>query len=517
MIINRKAIFFIKLIIIFFFISLTIHLYRSKNIYLLNVGKNSIFNCELIQWELPFLIEKRKGFNINGTIICSHKIKQMNIKIFDKDQFEYEENSNIIIRSTKIYLSHYHNHFDFEKIPSGEKILNIILLDNKKNKYIFQNNFTVLGISKEPKHMTKYCNIKTSNPNYNISNIIDSSYNNNNNCFNNGTIIIKVPDSKIIDGILLKFYYPDNNYSIKSYSQNGTLLNYFNGLNYNMFHKYFKLNYDTKEVLIFLYTNYPNYIGICTLRIYEMDKVGISVERWKPTEKCDLMVISAHRDDELLFFGGTIPYYSFVKKKKTCTVYMCGEDIRRIREAHASQWSMGINNYPIFMGFVGGFHNGINGTINDWGGEEIVLSKIVEKIRKYKPDVIVTHDFEGEYGHPTHKTVPYLVVKAINLVGEKNKFIDTYKKYGIHEVKKLYIHLYKKNQVILNWNNREESLYNKTPFEVACIGYDKYYSQHNIFGMSFERVTKFPNNQYGLFYSKVGSDIKKDDFFENIQ
>jgi LmbE family N-acetylglucosaminyl deacetylase len=206
-----------------------------------------------------------------------------------------------------------------------------------------------------------------------------------------------------------------------------------------MFHKYYKINENSKEIIIVLYSNYSNYKGICTLRIYEKDKVGISVEQWKTTDKCELMVISAHRDDEVIFFGGTIPYYSAVKKKKICTVFMSGCDIIRIREAHESQWSMGINNYPIFMCFPGGFHDGINGTINDWGGEEKVLGKIVENIRNYKPDVIVTHDFKGERGHPTHKTVAYLVQKAVKIVSDKNKFIDTYKLYGTHEVKKIYM------------------------------------------------------------------------------
>ena len=62
------------------------------------------------------------------------------------------------------------------------------------------------------------------------------------------------------------------------------------------------------------------------MRVYEKGKVGVSVERWEFIEKCDLMVISSHRDDELLFFGGSIPFYALVKKKKYA-LYICLEQV----------------------------------------------------------------------------------------------------------------------------------------------------------------------------------------------
>lgn len=33
------------------------------------------------------------------------------------------------------------------------------------------------------------------------------------------------------------------------------------------------------------------------------------------------------------------------------------------------------------MGFQGGYHDGITGTLKDWGGEDYVMEKLVEKIR----------------------------------------------------------------------------------------------------------------------------------------
>ena len=475
---------------------------------------NTKLDCRFYDVNFPVLLNNNSNYNISGTFYCSKIISKLDISVIDRDQFDCLNIITKKINSKSINLQDYSYQMHFDKILPGEKSLKMTLIDTNNNILFFYKNFTILGRAKEPIHITNYCKIEVKETNFDIKNIINSTENNKN-TFYNGTINIRIPNSKKIDGILIKFFQANNNYTILSYSKERKLINYYNNSGYPMIHKYFKLSEETSNIKINIKGN-KKQKGICLLRVYEKNKVGFSVEQWKPPEKCDLMVVSSHRDDELLYFGGTIPYYSFIKKKKICTVYMSGNDIIRLREALSSQWSMGIKNYPIFMGFMGGNHLNINNTLNIWGGEEFVIGKLVEKIRQYKPKVIVTHDLKGEYGHPSHKTTSLVVKKAILLAVNSNKFNSSYNIFGTHEVKKLYIHLYKRNQVIMNWHKRSHFLNYKTPFELACIGYDKYYSQHRIFGMNFKIVKKYPNNLYGLIYSKVGKDIKKNDFFENI-
>lgn len=90
------------------------------------------------------------------------------------------------------------------------------------------------------------------------------------------------------------------------------------------------------------------------------------------------------------------------------------------------------------------------------------------------------------------------------------------KKYGTWKIKKVYIHIYGKNKVTMNRNKRHKSMDNKTAFELACVEYDKYYSQHSGWSMTSETVKKYPSNKFGLYYSRVGKDKQKNDFFENI-
>ena len=507
-----------KIIILTFILMYDILEYNIiKKFFLFNkqskILKNN-FTINAYDLLTPTLLKKNNSFNISGILKSNKMIKKLEIIIFDKNQFEIELNFTNITFSNIIKLNYYNKYINFYHLSSGEKSLNINIYDNKNHKIAINKNFTVLGKAKEPTHMTNLCKFELSYYKGNFSNIINDT---DKEFFNFGNITIKTPSSKKIDGILIKFYSIFNNISIISYGINGDELNHYSCFgNKTKLHEYYELSEKTSIIKINI-NNFPSSKGISAIRIFEKDKVGISVEKWKlPPKKCDLMVLSAHRDDELLFFGGTIPYYHGVRKKSVCTVYFSGTDLGRIREALASQWSMGINNYPIFMGFKGGYHNGINGTLKGWGGENIVFNKTVNIIRKYKPDVIVTHDIKGEYGHPTHRTVPYIIQKVIFMASNKSLYNESFNKYGIHQIKKLYFHNYYKNDVIMNWNEASSFLDGKTPHEVACIGYDKYYSQHRFFQMDDKYIRKFAAHKFELIFSIVGNDSKKNDFFENI-
>jgi LmbE family N-acetylglucosaminyl deacetylase len=257
---------------------------------------------------------------------------------------------------------------------------------------------------------------------------------------------------------------------------------------------------------------------MASLRVYEKGRVGVSVERWEKPKKraCDLLVVSSHRDDELLYFGGTIPYYQSVRGKNVYVMYMSGADRLRHREALAGQWSLGNTAYPLFINFPGGYHDGVQGTLESWGGASYVVGRLVDQIRKYRPKVIVTHGLNGEYGHPTHKTTPRVVKKAIKAAASKKKYRASAKKYGTWKVKKLYLHVYSKNKIRMNYNKPAAELDWKSPYMAAYVAYDKHRSQHGNWSMGKSIVKRYPSDRYGLAYTRVGLDKKKRDFFEHI-
>lgn len=474
--------------------------------------KKEDFVVEAHDLKRPTVLNKGQKFSISGTIEANKEISKIGIYVEDLDLFKKEIKLEKEVGSYSVNLSDYNSYISLSKLSSGVKELKIKLYDNDGNNVKLTRTFTVLGKAKEPIHITGKCKIKASTGN--VSNVTDSTVNT---YWNGGTMTINLPDDRIADGILIKWHVTTNEYTFKSYNADGEILDEYDGNGYRMIHKYYTLDENSKKVVIKLKKSKCNN-GICTLRVYEKDKVGASVERWKSPSvgDCDLMVFSAHRDDELLFFGGTIPYYQSVRQKNVITVYMSGRDRLRVREALAGQWSMGNSTYPLFLNFPGGYHDGIKGTLSSWGGEDHVLKVLVEKIRKYKPKVVVTHDENGEYGHPTHKTTAYLIKKAIKLAADETKFSDSLDKYGAWQVKKLYLHNYSKNKVKMNWNRKSTDLDGKTPYQAAVVAYDKHVSQHGSWSMNCSTVKKYPNNEFGLVFSKVGPDKSKNDFFENI-
>lgn len=474
--------------------------------------RNDDFRIVTSDLKRPAMLKKGAQFKLDGSIKSNRTIEKIGIYVKDCDNFKNEIKLVKSVDSKSLNLKTYNSSVDFSELPSGVKELIIKLYDEDGNCIKLTRGFTVLGKTKEPVHITDKCKISVSRGS--VSSVTDSTVNT---YWTGGKMTIVLPDNKTADGILIKWHLASNNYTLKSFDKDGKQLDSYNGKSYNMLHKYYELDENAAKVIIDLKAQ-KNNNGICTLRVYEKGRVGASVERWEaPTpDDCDLMVVSAHRDDELLFFGGTIPYYQSVEGKKVITVYMSGRDRVRIREALAGQWSMGTRTYPIFLNFAGGYHDGISGTLSSWGGEDIVLKELVERIRKFKPKVIVTHDSNGEYGHPTHKTTSYLIQKAIKLAADDSKYKESYEKYGSWQVNKLYLHMEKKNKITLDWNKKSASLDGKTPYQLACIAFDKHISQHGNWSMSSKTVRSYPNNEYGLVYTNVGKDKYKNDFFENI-
>ena len=254
---------------------------------------------------------------------------------------------------------------------------------------------------------------------------------------------------------------------------------------------------------------------LCELRVYEQEYVSEVVQKWQEIpEKVDLLVISTHQDDEMLFFGGTIPYYA-AQGKTVAVVYMAECSRMRYAEALDGLWSCGLEYHPIFIGFRDKLVNEYQEAVNLWGMEN-TENALVEVIRRYKPEVIVTHDVNGEYGHNQHKVTCAAVQSAVTKAGDPAIDADSAEKYGLWTPKKLYIHLYEDKQIMMDvYDEPVEELDGMTMTQMATIGYSKHVSQQGYFSME-EHGVRYDNRKYGLAFTTVGDDVEKKDFFENI-
>lgn len=251
------------------------------------------------------------------------------------------------------------------------------------------------------------------------------------------------------------------------------------------------------------------------IAVYSQGVLPPDVQTWLPPyEKVDMMVFSTHQDDEVVFLGGTIPYSEVVCGRPTVTVYMTNCSRERRREALECLWEMGCRHYPEFINLEDDKVSSIEKGIKLWGGNENILSELVARIRRYKPEVIVTQDLDGEYGHNQHKIMARAMQPAIEAAADPSRFPESFEKYGAWQVKKLYLHLYKENQIRMDWLTPQPACGGLSLLEVARKGMAKHASQTKYYKV--KDGGEYDNALYGLAVTTLGPDVAKNDFFENL-
>ena len=252
------------------------------------------------------------------------------------------------------------------------------------------------------------------------------------------------------------------------------------------------------------------------------------VQHWEETEeKADLLLLVAHPDDELIFFAGLIPTYDVEMGKRVVVAYMTYANGSRRSEALNGLWSMGVRTYPVFGPIKDQYSTSLN-TAYKKAGKKKVLTWVTELFRQYRPEVVVTHDIKGEYGHGQHRMMADAGIRCYELAADAANYPESAEQYGVWEVKKLYIHRYgdKADRLYFGWDQPLQSLGGKTGMELAIDAFAKHVSQQ---GLTFHVKGRpqpltvdgvggyYENTDFGLYASRVGEDVARNDFLEHIE
>ncbi len=268
-------------------------------------------------------------------------------------------------------------------------------------------------------------------------------------------------------------------------------------------------------------------MSVLDIRVFGEGDVPAWVNRWQDApDKVDLLVISAHPDDEFLFFGGAIPYYAAERGMNVMVAYMTCNTTQRRSEMLDALWMSGVRLYPDIGDFWDKYSKKIDVEYDAWGKSK-TNARIVGLFRRYKPDVVITHDVKGEYGHAGHLVCADAVINCVPLAANAAKYADSATEYGAWGVQKVYLHLYKEGAIEMDWDQPLAAFDGLTGFEVAQNAYQRYVSQQeqgqkNKATGKFEyfavepRESAYSCYRFGLAYSAVGEDALKNDFFENI-
>lgn len=258
------------------------------------------------------------------------------------------------------------------------------------------------------------------------------------------------------------------------------------------------------------------------------------VQIWEPPcEEADLLLFSTHIDDEHLFFAGVLPYYAVARALDVQVVYFTDpfQYHERPHEQLNGLWTVGVRHYPVSGDYVdmrsyssaeAYAHQKNYGFTRD----DMVRSQ-VELLRRFRPQVVVGHDINGEYGHGQHMINCETLMEGLDLAADASYDPDSAARYGVWDTPKAYIHLWKENPIIMDWDVPLEAFGGRTAFQISQEGFRCHKSQVVFWlgGWMFgnngsitkaSQITTYSPCMYGLYRTTVGPDVEGGDMFENI-
>lgn len=293
---------------------------------------------------------------------------------------------------------------------------------------------------------------------------------------------------------------------------------------YGFIHEYVKLPVKTSKLEIVIgdgkgtlgdRPGAVNGMRIGDIYAFESDNLPSFVQLWQPPcEQTDIMLVATHSDDEQIFLGGFLPTYQAEQDISVQVVYMANHWVydagSKIREHEKLDgiYLAGARYYPITSDVTDSWSETLDGTLQTTPSE-IGENFVAEAMRRCKPQVVITQDFNGEYGHGQHMYCNACTVKAFDGVADASYCSDSANKYGTWSPSKLYIHLLEDKNIKLDLRQPLTSFGGKTAIEVARQAYKCYESQQWCW-FTIDDYGETDNSSFGLYRTTVGDDTCAD-------
>lgn len=280
-------------------------------------------------------------------------------------------------------------------------------------------------------------------------------------------------------------------------------------------------------------------VQLSEIYVFSEGEVPDFVQKWNSPHDngADIVLFATHGDDDQLFFAGLLPYYANALGLRVQVVYMtdhrCYTNMRT-HEMLNGLWAVGVDAYPVFGTYVDFTAETLEDTYLVYkrlgNSKEELLGFVVEQLRRFKPQVAVGHDIEGEYGHGMHMVYADLLMQAVEVSQDASAYPELAEKYGTWDVPKTYLHLYKENPIVVTlFDVPQDALDGLTAFQVTQkYGFPCHRTQHQyeffiewLYGKRNEitkasQIGKYSPCEFGLYRSTVGEDVLKNDFMENL-
>jgi len=153
-----------------------------------------------------------------------------------------------------------------------------------------------------------------------------------------------------------------------------------------------------------------------------------------------LVFVGAHPDDESFGVGSTLAQYSTTGVKVYCICTTGGESgtvepefmdgyssIKELRQAELECAAKELGLADVL--YLGYRDSGMRGNPDNKHPEALAMAptdevagKIVKIFREIRPDVIITHDSGGGYGHPDHVATHHATIKAFYATCDEDQY-----------------------------------------------------------------------------------------------
>lgn len=474
-------------------------------------------SCE--GFSVPFMEKPGTKFSVSGVVFSNIPMVEVKLTIYDTRQMANEAFvSKKFTREADVRqfdLSSFTNASALLGLSSGEKIATVSVVSANEEMTVAQERVYISGKCADPASMTESCKIAVSRGS--ASAFLDNSYGTSwTPRSTDDTVKIRIPEGKTAGGLYMEWDKAPSKIQITLYNAAGEVVRTIQENNPS---KKWNLYYELEpEVVGLTIRSGDSDNGINKLRIYEAGKTPEAVQQWQDTpEKVDMIMFLPHMNDETLYFSGVLSQLS-AQGKNVLVVYMTSYDRNKHAEALDCLWTHGVRIHPVFVGFQDYKVDSYKKAEWLWG-EENTYRAMVGLIRKYKPDVVLTQDWNGEYGHYQHVMTARYCVKSVEVAGNAEVFPDIAEAYGAWDVPKLYLHLWdEENRLDLGFDEPMEELHGRSPMQIAFIAMDKHTSQlHNPTYSLLVDGKQYDCTWFGLYRSTVGPDIEKNSFFENLE
>lgn len=264
----------------------------------------------------------------------------------------------------------------------------------------------------------------------------------------------------------------------------------------------------------------PDYFEpvLCEVRAFTEGNAPEGVQDWQePKGEADVLVFPTHSDDDALFFGALMSYYAIEKNLTIQTAFMTKHysEPERAHERLDGLWEAGIRRYPALSEAPDLYAESLEEARYLYAPYDI-LGWQVEQIRRFRPQVIVAHDLNGEYGHGGHRLNANTLKRSVELAAEETAYSETAESLGTWDTPKLYFHLYPENQIAIDVNTPlEKDPQGRTPFQIAEAAYAHHKSQQWCYFSVNQDNPKENCIYFGLYRSLVGEDTNGD-IMDNI-